>query len=76
LRALRKAIEDHQRWRKAGLEAPRIAVNVSPQQLRDKKFVAEIEERISIRQAGALQDLRAGIPLPAFLRSAETEPRK
>jgi diguanylate cyclase (GGDEF)-like protein len=46
--ALRKAIEDHLRWRSAGLAAPRIAVNVSPLQLRDKRFVAEIEEAVRI----------------------------
>ena len=46
--ALRKAIEDHLRWRSAGLAAPRIAVNVSPLQLRDKKFVAAIEEAVGI----------------------------
>jgi len=46
--ALRKAIEDHLRWRSAGLAAPRIAVNVSPLQLRDKKFVAAVEEAVKI----------------------------
>jgi EAL domain-containing protein (putative c-di-GMP-specific phosphodiesterase class I) len=46
--ALRKAIEDHLRWRSAGLAAPRIAVNVSPLQLRDKKFVAAVEEAVRI----------------------------
>jgi diguanylate cyclase (GGDEF)-like protein len=46
--ALGKAIEDYQRWRKAGLPAVRIAVNVSPLQLRSRSFVAEIEDVISI----------------------------
>ncbi|MDB6086777.1 MAG: hypothetical protein JWN43_4658, partial [Gammaproteobacteria bacterium] len=46
--ALRKAIEDYQRWRKAGLPAVRIAVNVSPLQLRNRSFVAEIEEILSV----------------------------
>jgi len=47
--ALRKAIEDHQRWRRAGLPAAvRIAVNVSPLQLRNRSFVAEIEEILSV----------------------------
>jgi diguanylate cyclase (GGDEF)-like protein/PAS domain S-box-containing protein len=40
--ALRKAIEDHLRWLAAGLPAVRIAVNVSPLQLRNRGFVAEI----------------------------------
>jgi diguanylate cyclase (GGDEF)-like protein len=46
--ALAKAVEDYQRWRRAGLPAVRISVNVSPLQLRNRSFVAEIEEAISI----------------------------
>ena len=46
--ALRKAIEDYLRWRAAGLAAVRIAVNVSPLQLRDRGFIAEIKEAIGI----------------------------
>jgi diguanylate cyclase (GGDEF)-like protein/PAS domain S-box-containing protein len=46
--ALRKAIEDYLRWRSAGLAAVRIAVNVSPLQLRDRGFVAEIGQLIGI----------------------------
>jgi diguanylate cyclase (GGDEF)-like protein len=46
--ALAKAIEDYQRWRSLGLPAVRIAVNVSPLQLRSKNFVAQIEEAIGI----------------------------
>jgi EAL domain-containing protein (putative c-di-GMP-specific phosphodiesterase class I) len=46
--ALRKAIEDYLRWRAAGLAAPRIAVNVSPLQLRNRGFIAEIEQVIGI----------------------------
>jgi diguanylate cyclase (GGDEF)-like protein len=44
--ALGKAIEDYQRWRSAGLPAVRIAVNVSPLQLRSRSFVTEIDEAI------------------------------
>ena len=51
--ALHKAIEDYQRWRSAGLPAVRIAVNVSPRQLRDRSFVAEIEEAISMAPEAA-----------------------
>jgi diguanylate cyclase (GGDEF)-like protein len=51
--ALRKAIEDFQRWRRAGLQAVRVAVNVSPLQLRNRSFVAEIEEAINLTQDGA-----------------------
>ncbi len=39
---LRQAVEDHRRWRDAGLGALRIAVNVSPLQLRHRDFVADI----------------------------------
>ncbi len=45
---MRKAIEDYLRWRAAGLPAVRIAVNVSPLQLRNRGFVAEIEQAIGI----------------------------
>jgi EAL domain-containing protein (putative c-di-GMP-specific phosphodiesterase class I) len=48
--ALRKAIEDYVLWHNAGLPAVRIAVNVSPLQLRHRGFVAEIEEAIGIDQ--------------------------
>jgi diguanylate cyclase (GGDEF)-like protein/PAS domain S-box-containing protein len=46
--ALRKAIEDYLRWRSMGLPGVRIAVNVSPLQLRNPGFIAEIERNISI----------------------------
>jgi PAS domain S-box-containing protein/diguanylate cyclase (GGDEF)-like protein len=46
--ALRQAIEDYVRWRTAGLAAVRIAVNVSPLQLRNRGFIAEIKKAIAI----------------------------
>jgi diguanylate cyclase (GGDEF)-like protein len=46
--ALHKAIEDYQRWRSTGLATVRIAVNVSPLQLRSRSFITEIEEAISM----------------------------
>ncbi|MGZ5142354.1 MAG: bifunctional diguanylate cyclase/phosphodiesterase, partial [Burkholderiales bacterium] len=46
--ALRKAIEDYLRWRNAALAPVRIAVNVSPLQLRHRAFIAEIEQAIAI----------------------------
>ena len=46
--ALRKAIEDYLRWRAAGLAAVRIAVNVSPLQLRHRGFITEVEQAIGI----------------------------
>jgi len=42
--ALRRAVADHRTWTELGLPAPRIAVNVSPIQLRKRDFVASIEE--------------------------------
>jgi diguanylate cyclase (GGDEF)-like protein/PAS domain S-box-containing protein len=46
--AMRKAIEDYLRWRDAGTAAVRIAVNVSPLQLRNRSFLAEIERAINV----------------------------
>jgi diguanylate cyclase (GGDEF)-like protein/PAS domain S-box-containing protein len=46
--ALRKAIEDHLRWRACGLAAVRVSVNVSALQLRNRNFVREIELAIAI----------------------------
>src|SRR6202050_405677 len=45
--ALRKAVEDYQRWRNNGLPAVCVSVNVSPLQLRNRSFVAEIQEAVS-----------------------------
>jgi diguanylate cyclase (GGDEF)-like protein len=46
--AMRKSLEDYLRWRNAGLFAVRIAVNVSPVQLRHPDFVAEVQRVIGI----------------------------
>ncbi|MEJ0037854.1 MAG: EAL domain-containing protein [Gammaproteobacteria bacterium] len=46
--ALRQAVAEHLRWRNAGLDAVRIAVNVSPMQLRHRDFLAEIEAAIGV----------------------------
>jgi diguanylate cyclase (GGDEF)-like protein len=56
--ALRKAIEDYQRWRKDGQPAVRIAVNVSPLQLRNPNFVSEIQQDTSVAA-----DAAAGLQL-------------
>lgn len=42
--ALGKAVEDYLRWRKEGLSAVRIAVNVSPLQLKNRNFIFELEK--------------------------------
>ncbi|HSV52779.1 MAG TPA: EAL domain-containing protein [Burkholderiaceae bacterium] len=46
--ALHQALADYLRWRAAGLGAVRIAVNVSPLQLRNRGFIAEVEQAIGI----------------------------
>jgi diguanylate cyclase (GGDEF)-like protein len=56
--ALRKAIEDYQRWRNLGLPAVRIAVNVSPLQLRNQNFATEIQQAVSVAA-----DAAAGLQL-------------
>jgi diguanylate cyclase (GGDEF)-like protein/PAS domain S-box-containing protein len=51
--ALHRAIADHLRWILAGFAAVRIAVNVSPQQLRHRDFVADIKLAVGIDFAAA-----------------------
>jgi diguanylate cyclase (GGDEF)-like protein len=46
--ALSQAIADFLRWRNSGYAAVPIAVNVSPLQLRNPGFVAEIESKIAV----------------------------
>ena len=41
--ALRRAVLDHRGWLEQGIAAPRVAVNVSAVQLRQKDFVARLE---------------------------------
>jgi diguanylate cyclase (GGDEF)-like protein len=51
--ALRKALDDYLRWRNAGLAPVRIAVNVSPLQLRNHGFLTDIEQVTGIDAAAA-----------------------
>ena len=44
--ALGKAIADHAAWRKRGLPAPRIAVNVSMIQLRQEQFANDVRKAV------------------------------
>ncbi|MEO8742039.1 MAG: EAL domain-containing protein, partial [Lysobacteraceae bacterium] len=46
--AVGKAIADYLHWRENGLAGVRIAVNVSPMQLRNREFVGEIRQLISV----------------------------
>lgn len=56
--ALRKAIADYLRWLAMGLPVVRIAVNVSPLQLRSRGFIAEVTQAINVDPRAA-----AGIEL-------------
>jgi diguanylate cyclase (GGDEF)-like protein len=56
--ALLRAIGDCLRWRRAGLAPVRIAVNVSPRQLRHRGFIEEIKQAVDIdAQAAAALEL-------------------
>ena len=44
--ALRRALVDQQAWRAAGLRVPRVAVNVSSIQLRQRNFVEVVEAEV------------------------------
>jgi diguanylate cyclase (GGDEF)-like protein/PAS domain S-box-containing protein len=46
--AMRRALADFLRWSDAGFVVPRIAVNVSPLQLRSKAFIAQIEAALAV----------------------------
>jgi diguanylate cyclase (GGDEF)-like protein len=45
--ALRQAVRDYRGWRAAGLPLVRLAVNVSPLQLRERGFIDEVRQAIS-----------------------------
>jgi len=50
--AMKKGVADYREWHTQGLQPPRIAVNVSPIQLRQKDFVDVVREAISGSGAG------------------------
>ncbi|WP_283744865.1 EAL domain-containing protein [Sideroxydans sp. CL21] len=68
--ALRKSIEDNLRWRNAGLASMRIAVNVSPLQLRNQNFVAEIKRKIG-DESRAAEGLELEITESVFMEDLE-----
>lgn len=51
--ALRTALADYLRWCAAGLSAVRIAVNVSPLQLRHPGFIDKVQQAIAVNPAAA-----------------------
>jgi EAL domain-containing protein (putative c-di-GMP-specific phosphodiesterase class I) len=48
-----QALADHRRWQAAGLCPPRVAVNVSPLQLRQKEFVEMVRAAIGAKAGAA-----------------------
>jgi EAL domain-containing protein (putative c-di-GMP-specific phosphodiesterase class I) len=70
--ALSRAVADHFRWVQLGLEAPRVAVNVSSIQLRKRDFVSIVTEAIKrgaatpgidleITESVVMEDIEANI---------------
>lgn len=51
--AINQALADYLRWREAGLPAVRIAVNLSPMQLRHREFVAEMRRIAAVADGAA-----------------------
>ncbi len=51
--ALRQSLAEWLRWRRAGLPAVRIAVNVSPLQLRDPTFLSQLVQTITVAEDAA-----------------------
>ncbi len=56
--ALNRAMQDYLAWRNAGLPAVRVAVNISPRQLKARDFLAEMQ-----RVVGVDADAAAGLEL-------------
>jgi PAS domain S-box-containing protein/diguanylate cyclase (GGDEF)-like protein len=70
--ALRRAASDHASWLEQGLNAPRIAVNVSAVQLRKRDFVDVVEQSLShngqrggidieITESSVMRDIEASV---------------
>jgi diguanylate cyclase (GGDEF)-like protein/PAS domain S-box-containing protein len=83
--ALEKAMADSRQWQANGLTAPRIAVNVSPIQLRQKDFVGTVERVLSgagnttsgldleITESLIMQDIEANIKKLRAIRDMGVE---
>jgi EAL domain-containing protein (putative c-di-GMP-specific phosphodiesterase class I) len=68
--AIRQAAADHQSWRRLGLPAPRVAVNVSPVQLHDPYFVGDLLESLG---AGSVSDAGIDIEITESVLIADVE---
>ncbi len=74
--ALERARRDRREWLARGLVAPRVAVNVSPIQLRAQNFVGEVVDSIAqsdgidleVTESAIMEDVDAGIQKLAALR--------
>ena len=77
--ALKRAARDHRAWTERGLKPPRVAVNVSPIQLRQRDFVRDVEHAImegiapvaidlEITESLIMQDIHATIEKLILLR--------
>lgn len=83
--ALGKAIEDGKKWRNAGFHPPKIAVNVSPIQLRQKDFVdmvarvldnagdVKVGLELEITESVIMQDIEANIQKLRIIRDMGLE---
>jgi diguanylate cyclase (GGDEF)-like protein/PAS domain S-box-containing protein len=79
--ALRTAIDDYLRWSDAGLANVRIAVNVSPVQLRNRGFIDEIRHAVDIDPRAAsgleleitesliMEDVKRGVAILQAIRA-------
>ena len=55
--AMRRAVQDHHRWVERKLKVPRIAVNVSAIQVRQRDFVRDVEQAIALGSTPTAIDL-------------------
>jgi EAL domain-containing protein (putative c-di-GMP-specific phosphodiesterase class I) len=68
-------VQDHLRWRKAGLVPVRIAVNLSPRQLRDPGFIAELRKAVEVdphAAAGLELEITEGVVMADVQQSIAT----
>jgi diguanylate cyclase (GGDEF)-like protein/PAS domain S-box-containing protein len=73
--ALRQAIADYLRWRANGLAVVRIAVNVSPLQLRNRGFIAEVKQAIGVdphAAAGLELEITESLIMEDVMRSIDS----
>jgi diguanylate cyclase (GGDEF)-like protein len=73
--ALEQAVADFRRWQANGLHPPRVAVNVSQIQLRQRDFVATVERALS-GAAGAAGVLELEITESLIMRDVEANIHK